>query len=183
MYFPQERLAKAHGFPCSFNTLLGLCTRNSPVDPPHKRPVMPTIPYHDVIIIYISLQERLAKAHGSQCGFCTPGMVMSMYTLLRNQPQPTEEELEKTLQGRILQINDSSQRGYKHTFIEVMHKYNLFHTISFSEYTYNNEGRWWKDFYIDENGDQEYTMISWWRHQMETFSALLAICAGNSPVI
>ena len=25
--------------------------------------------------------------------------------------------------------------------------------------------------------------ISWWRHQMETFSALLAICAGNSPVI
>ena len=28
-------------------------------------------------------------------------------------------------------------------------------------------------------GDQ---MVSWWRHQMETFSALLAICAGNSPV-
>ena len=25
-------------------------------------------------------------------------------------------------------------------------------------------------------------MVSWWRHQMETFSALLAICAGNSPV-
>ena len=27
-----------------------------------------------------------------------------------------------------------------------------------------------------------YTLITWWRHQMETFSALLAICAGNSPV-
>ena len=27
-----------------------------------------------------------------------------------------------------------------------------------------------------------YVIISWWRHQMETFSALLAICAGNSPV-
>ena len=27
------------------------------------------------------------------------------------------------------------------------------------------------------------TEISWWRHQMETFSALLAICAGNSPVL
>ena len=26
------------------------------------------------------------------------------------------------------------------------------------------------------------TLISWWRHQMETFSALLAMCAGNSPV-
>ena len=27
-----------------------------------------------------------------------------------------------------------------------------------------------------------YNFISWWRHQMETFSALLAVCAGNSPV-
>ena len=30
--------------------------------------------------------------------------------------------------------------------------------------------------------DMEITHLSWWRHQMETFSALLAICAGNSPV-
>ena len=30
--------------------------------------------------------------------------------------------------------------------------------------------------------DGVYTSLSWWRHQMETFSALLAICAGNSPV-
>ena len=30
--------------------------------------------------------------------------------------------------------------------------------------------------------DQQGFAISWWRHQMETFSALLAICAGNSPV-
>ena len=29
---------------------------------------------------------------------------------------------------------------------------------------------------------QRYILCSWWRHQMETFSALLAICAGNSPV-
>ena len=28
----------------------------------------------------------------------------------------------------------------------------------------------------------QYSSITWWRHQMETFSALLAICAGNSPV-
>ena len=28
----------------------------------------------------------------------------------------------------------------------------------------------------------DYRTLSWWRHQMETFSALLAICAGNSPV-
>ena len=31
-------------------------------------------------------------------------------------------------------------------------------------------------------GDQEHRFVIWWRHQMETFSALLAICAGNSPV-
>ena len=30
------------------------------------------------------VQERIAKAHGSQCGFCTPGFVMSMYSLLRS---------------------------------------------------------------------------------------------------
>ena len=30
--------------------------------------------------------------------------------------------------------------------------------------------------------DRDYGQLPWWRHQMETFSALLAICAGNSPV-
>uniref|UniRef100_A0A3Q2YTQ2 Aldehyde oxidase 1 n=1 Tax=Hippocampus comes TaxID=109280 RepID=A0A3Q2YTQ2_HIPCM len=43
------------------------------------------------------VQERIAKAHGSQCGFCTPGMVMSMYTLLRNNPQPSLEDITQAL--------------------------------------------------------------------------------------
>uniref|UniRef100_A0A8C2F6C6 Aldehyde oxidase 5 n=1 Tax=Cyprinus carpio TaxID=7962 RepID=A0A8C2F6C6_CYPCA len=47
------------------------------------------------------VQERIAKAHGSQCGFCTPGMVMSMYTLLRNNPQPTMEDIRETLGGNL----------------------------------------------------------------------------------
>ncbi|XP_036420186.1 aldehyde oxidase 5 [Colossoma macropomum] len=47
------------------------------------------------------VQERIAKAHGSQCGFCTPGMVMSMYTLLRNKPKPTMEEIRETLEGNL----------------------------------------------------------------------------------
>uniref|UniRef100_A0A1B6CHR7 xanthine dehydrogenase n=1 Tax=Clastoptera arizonana TaxID=38151 RepID=A0A1B6CHR7_9HEMI len=48
------------------------------------------------------VQERLAKAHGSQCGFCTPGIVMSMYTLLRSLPgKPTMHDLEKALQGNL----------------------------------------------------------------------------------
>ena len=49
------------------------------------------------IVVYP--QERIAKAHGSQCGFCTPGIVMSMYTLLRNNTMPTEEEMEKAFEG------------------------------------------------------------------------------------
>ncbi|TKS66399.1 Aldehyde oxidase 1 [Collichthys lucidus] len=47
------------------------------------------------------VQERIAKAHGSQCGFCTPGMVMSMYALLRNKPQPTMEDITQALAGNL----------------------------------------------------------------------------------
>lgn len=52
------------------------------------------------VIMHMSFQERIAKSHGTQCGFCTPGMVMSMYTLLRNHPQPSEEQLTEALGGR-----------------------------------------------------------------------------------
>nr|XP_025960944.1 aldehyde oxidase isoform X4 [Dromaius novaehollandiae] len=47
------------------------------------------------------VQERLAKCHGSQCGFCTPGMVMSIYTLLRNHPEPTSEQITAALAGNL----------------------------------------------------------------------------------
>ncbi|XP_033860545.1 aldehyde oxidase 5 isoform X1 [Acipenser ruthenus] len=47
------------------------------------------------------VQERIAKAHGSQCGFCTPGMVMSMYTLLRNIPEPSIEDIREALTGNL----------------------------------------------------------------------------------
>uniref|UniRef100_A0A493TCT6 Aldehyde oxidase 1 n=1 Tax=Anas platyrhynchos platyrhynchos TaxID=8840 RepID=A0A493TCT6_ANAPP len=47
------------------------------------------------------VQERLAKCHGSQCGFCTPGMVMSIYTLLRNYPEPTSEQMTAALAGNL----------------------------------------------------------------------------------
>ncbi|KAM8934727.1 aldehyde oxidase 1-like [Pelodytes ibericus] len=47
------------------------------------------------------VQERIAKAHGSQCGFCTPGMVMSMYTLLRNHPEPTMDQIMDALSGNL----------------------------------------------------------------------------------
>ncbi|XP_013367307.1 PREDICTED: aldehyde oxidase 2 isoform X1 [Chinchilla lanigera] len=47
------------------------------------------------------VQERIARSHGTQCGFCTPGMVMSLYTLLRNHPQPSEEQLADALAGNL----------------------------------------------------------------------------------
>ena len=48
------------------------------------------------------VQSALAHAHGSQCGFCTPGFVMSMYALLRSKKtKPTELEIEEALGGNL----------------------------------------------------------------------------------
>ncbi|KAF5956832.1 hypothetical protein HYC85_004057 [Camellia sinensis] len=48
------------------------------------------------------VQESLAVSHGSQCGFCTPGFIMSMYALLRSsQTPPTEEQIEESLAGNL----------------------------------------------------------------------------------
>uniref|UniRef100_T1GQG1 2Fe-2S ferredoxin-type domain-containing protein n=1 Tax=Megaselia scalaris TaxID=36166 RepID=T1GQG1_MEGSC len=47
------------------------------------------------------VQERIAKSHGSQCGFCTPGIVMSMYALLRSLPQPSMKDMEVAFQGNL----------------------------------------------------------------------------------
>ncbi|KAK3899601.1 Molybdopterin-binding domain of aldehyde dehydrogenase-domain-containing protein [Staphylotrichum tortipilum] len=46
-------------------------------------------------------QERIAKSHGSQCGFCTPGIVMSLYALLRNNDAPTEHDIEEAFDGNL----------------------------------------------------------------------------------
>nr|XP_023012755.1 xanthine dehydrogenase-like [Leptinotarsa decemlineata] len=65
------------------------------------------------------VQERIAKAHGSQCGFCTPGIVMSMYTLLRNSPKPTMKDIEVAFQGNLCRCTGYRPiiEGYK-TFTE-----------------------------------------------------------------
>lgn len=47
-------------------------------------------------------QERLSKLHGSQCGYCTPGIVMSMYALLRNNPTPDLHSVENNFDGMYL---------------------------------------------------------------------------------
>ena len=47
------------------------------------------------------LQQAFHKHHGLQCGFCTPGMIMTASALLRDNPEPTEEEVRHELEGNI----------------------------------------------------------------------------------
>ena len=45
------------------------------------------------------VQQAIVDAHGSQCGFCTPGFVMSLTALLRDNPNPTDDEIREGLSG------------------------------------------------------------------------------------
>ena len=47
------------------------------------------------------LQTAFGANHALQCGYCTPGMLMSATALLRSNPQPTEDEIKKAIQGNI----------------------------------------------------------------------------------
>ena len=47
------------------------------------------------------IQEAFVEEHGLQCGFCTPGFLMSVYELLNDNPSPSDEEIEDMLGGQI----------------------------------------------------------------------------------
>ena len=47
------------------------------------------------------MQEAFRQHHGLQCGFCTPGMVMSAIDLIQHNPSPTEREVREWLEGNI----------------------------------------------------------------------------------
>jgi aerobic carbon-monoxide dehydrogenase small subunit len=47
------------------------------------------------------LQHAFSKCHGLQCGFCTPGMLLSAYYLLKQRANPTEEEIRLAISGNI----------------------------------------------------------------------------------
>ena len=47
------------------------------------------------------MQEAFKKHHGLQCGFCTPGMVMSAVDLLQTKKNPSEQEIREWLEGNI----------------------------------------------------------------------------------
>ena len=50
---------------------------------------------------YHPIQESLAAKGGTQCGYCSPGMVMQLHSYLQEHPQPSQEEIEKIIDGNI----------------------------------------------------------------------------------
>ncbi len=47
------------------------------------------------------IQEAYWEQHGLQCGYCTPGMLLSTYTLLQDNPDPDEHEIRRGIEGNI----------------------------------------------------------------------------------
>jgi len=47
------------------------------------------------------VQQAMVDEHGSQCGFCTPGFVMSLYALYRSTPSPSRQEIDDALSGNL----------------------------------------------------------------------------------
>ncbi len=47
------------------------------------------------------MQEAFKENHGLQCGFCTPGMIMSAVDLVKRNPNPSEDTIRKELEGNI----------------------------------------------------------------------------------
>ena len=55
------------------------------------------------------LQEAFWECHGLQCGFCTPGMILSAYQLLLRNPKPSEPEIRHAIDGNLCRCT-----GYEH---------------------------------------------------------------------
>jgi aerobic carbon-monoxide dehydrogenase small subunit len=47
------------------------------------------------------IQQAFSECHGLQCGFCTPGMIMATAGLLKDKPNPTDEDIYKGLEGNL----------------------------------------------------------------------------------
>ncbi|MGQ9653463.1 MAG: (2Fe-2S)-binding protein [Thermodesulfobacteriota bacterium] len=61
------------------------------------------------------IQEAFQENHGLQCGFCTPGMLMTAYHFLQENPDPTEEEVRVAVAGVLCRCT-----GYKQVVDSVM---------------------------------------------------------------
>ena len=55
------------------------------------------------------IQEAFQEAHGLQCGFCTPGILMTLVPFLEENPTPTEQEIREAIAGNLCRCT-----GYQH---------------------------------------------------------------------
>ncbi|MFN2184575.1 MAG: (2Fe-2S)-binding protein [Anaerolineae bacterium] len=55
------------------------------------------------------IQEAFRERHGAQCGYCTPGILMSVVPFLQENPDPTEEEIREAISGNLCRCT-----GYQH---------------------------------------------------------------------
>ena len=62
------------------------------------------------------LQEAFWEAHGLQCGYCTPGMILAAVTLLNDTPQPTELQIRSGIAGNFCRCT-----GYQHIVDAIQH--------------------------------------------------------------
>jgi carbon-monoxide dehydrogenase small subunit len=62
------------------------------------------------------VQEGFWERHGLQCGFCTPGMIMTAVQMLADRPRPTREEIAYGLKGNLCRCT-----GYTHIIDAVEH--------------------------------------------------------------
>ncbi len=62
------------------------------------------------------MQECFWEEHGLQCGFCTPGMIMSAVNLLADNPQPTEDQIREGISGNFCRCT-----GYQHIVNAIQH--------------------------------------------------------------
>ena len=63
-----------------------------------------------------AMQEGFWECHGLQCGYCTPGMILSSVQLLERNPSPTREEIAHALEGNLCRCT-----GYSHIIDAVEH--------------------------------------------------------------
>ncbi len=62
------------------------------------------------------LQKGFWEEHGLQCGYCTPGMIMSAVDLLKEKPQPSEQEIREGISGNLCRCT-----GYQHIVNAIQH--------------------------------------------------------------
>ncbi|HNX01379.1 MAG TPA: FAD binding domain-containing protein [Candidatus Cloacimonadota bacterium] len=73
--------------------------------------IMPAVKMHGMHVVTVeglgtpqkmhSIQQAMLDCHGTQCGFCTPGFIMSLFCVFSNTPEPTMEEVQLALEGNL----------------------------------------------------------------------------------